>query len=445
MADRSPSLPAFLRSRARALGPKPALIVSSRQGDALWTFADLWTEIQRQAVAWLDWGLVPRSSVLLVGAPSPETLIAELAIQAIQCVAIRVGPEVPADRLADGARAAEVALVLHRGLAAAPLEALQQDLPDIPVLPVPDPHPPTGRTRLEGGEDPRLETLVPSGPDGAAVAVLPMGSSDLVLARLLTQRNLLGLGERVGMELGGTEQDLWWIPVPGQGAAPYTAGLAPAWTSGGIVGLAPDASDPMEGLWRLHPTVAVVSSREAERLADRLKEEVSQATGWNGRLARWTIRATSGAGRDSPLMAAIDALVGRSGRSVLNTLIGGRLDRIVVLGDLSTRAADTFGAFQITTFLARGPLIASELWTLDRLPLAGPGGTLVPETEVRVDAEGRLEVRGVAATRRLHLRHWRSPERTEDWHPTYCRGSLSGQRLQWSPPMPTPGRDTETL
>ncbi|HOU53487.1 MAG TPA: AMP-binding protein [Myxococcota bacterium] len=437
MPERSPSLPAFLRSRARSLGPKPALIVSTPRGDALWTFADLWMEVRRQATEFLDRGLCPRSPVLLAGRPSPETLLTELALQAVQCFAIRLAPDLPVDRLSDAARATEVPLVMHRGLPADRLEALMGDLPDVPVLPVPEPIPPTGRP-LDGTEDPRLEGLVPSGPDGAAVAVLPEGSADLVLARLLTQRNLLGLGERVGLELGGTEQDVWWVPVPGYGAAPYTAGLAPAWISGGIVGLVPDVADPMEGLWRIHPTVAVTRAREAEQLADRLLEEVAGAAGWNGRLARWAVRAATGPGRNDPLVAVLDALVGHSGRSVLKALIGGRLDRLVVLGDLSDRAADTFAAFQVTTFLARGPLVAADLWTLDRLPVPDARGTLVPGTEVRLDAEGRLEVRGISATRRLALKGWRSPERTEDWLPTYCPGSLSGQRLHWTPPAGAP-------
>lgn len=445
MPQRSPSLPAFLRSRARSLGPKPALIVSTPRGDVLWTFADLWMEVQRQATELLDRGLSPRSPVLLVGRPSPETLMTELALQALQGFAIRLAPDLPIDRLADAARAAEVPLVMHHGLPTDRLDALMGEIPDVSVLPIPEPVPPTGRP-LDGTEDPRLEGLVPSGPDGAAVAVLPEGSSDLVLARLLTQRNLLGLGERVGLELGGTEQDVWWVPIPGYGAAPYTAGLAPAWISGGIVGLVPDAADPMEGLWRLHPTVAVIRAREAERLADRLREEVTQAAGWNGRLARWALRAATGPGRNDPLVAALDALMGPSGRSVLKTLVGGCLDRLVVLGDLSGRAANIFAAFHVTTFLARGPLVASDLWTLDRLPVPDAFGTLVPGTEVRLDAEGRLEVRGLSATRRLALKGWRAPERTEDWLPTYCPGSLSGQRLHWTPPAGAPATGpVETL
>jgi len=445
MHGRSPSLPAFLRSRARALGPKPALVVSSPQGDLVWTFTDLWAEIRRQATTLLDRGLSPRSPVLLAGAPSPETLVTELALQAIQCFAIRMAPDLPADRLADGARAAEVALVMHRGIPPDRLEALARDLPDVPVLPVPEPVLPEGRP-LEGPEDPRLEDLVPSGPDGEAVAVLPEGSADLVLARLLTQRNLLLLGERVGMELGGTEQDVWWIPVPGYEAAPYTAGLAAAWLSGGIVGLVPGASDPMEGLWRIRPTVMVIRAREAERLAERLAGEVAQAAGWNGRLARWAFRAATGPGRSDPFVAAVDALVGHSGRAVLKTLVGGNLDRLVVLGELSAPATETFAAFQVTTFLARGPLVAADLWTFDRLPLPRPGGVLVPGTEVRIDAEGRLEVRGASATRRLSLKGWRSPERTEDWQPTYCPGTLEDRHVCWSPPSNLlPSRSRETL
>jgi len=441
MTDRPPSLPAFLRSRARALGPKPALVVSSSGRDLVWTFSDLWAEIRRQASALLNQGLAPRSPVLLVGPPSPQTLLAELALQALQCFAIRMSPDLPLDRLADGARAAEVPLLMHHRVDPDRLEALQRELSDLWFCPVPEPVPPEGPARAEA-EDSHLEGLATSGPDAAGVAVLPMGSADLVLARVLTQRNLVWLGERVGREVGGTEQDLWWIPMPGYGAAPYTAGLAPAWLSGGVVGLAPESPGPMEGLWRLHPTVAVLRVPEAERLASRLEEEVSRAAGWNGRLARWALHSGRDDGR-SLAARTLEALAGRSARSVLQSLVGGRLDRLVVLGEPSSRALACFNAFQVTCFAARGPLVAAELWTFDRLPLPEPGGTLVPGTEVRRDAEGRLEVRGLSATRRLPLRNWRSPERTEDWLPTYCPGTLSGTRVRWEPSASLPATHIE--
>lgn len=430
------SLPMFVRTRSRTLGPKPALRRVAGGGDQSWTWADTWAHARTLALALLDEGLVEGEPVILWAGEEPEALFAEVGLQAAGALAVCV----PLGFDAAGVSAVASALGVRRLLAFGPTrEALDEVLRAQPglkarFLPRAAPAPVGDGARLDPwSDDPRLEErLNRRGPDSLALALVSVDGHDTVQGRILTQGNLLGVGLAVAAALGAGEDDAWWVAGPWRGAFPRTAGVAAAWLSGGELILAPDIQASLQVLWRAGPTIAVLPAAVAASLARQAADEVERAQGLPGRMSRWMFRNSLREGPRGLLDRGLAALVAATGAATPSEVVGGRLTRVLADGPgPAPESVRLFRALGVSTWTAVGNDVTAGVATLERLPAAGGPVPAVPGTRVRREADGEVSVQGVAAAPPLGI--LRAPEElpADRFYRTGLKGHVAGNGVTW--------------
>lgn len=430
------SLPTFVRTRSRTLGPKPALVLVAGGEDRTWTWSDTWGNARSLALALLDEGIDEGEPVVLWADDEPEALFAEVGLQATGAHAVRLPAAIDPGGVAAVAAAVGARKLLAFGVDPDALADTLRALPALrsrilaPALPAA----PGAEGRLDPwSDDPRLdERLDRGGPDSLALALLPADRPDPARGFALNQRNLLGIGEAVAAALGAGEEDTWWVAGPWRGAFARTAGVAAAWLSGGELVLARGIDDPVQALWRARPSIAVLPVGAAATLAHRAAEEVERGEGTAGRLSRWAFHQALHDGPRGVLNRGMAALAGATGSSTLRDVLGGRLTRVVVDGGkLEPASIRILVALGVTLFAATGNNATAGVATLERLPPESPYAPLVPGTMARGEKDGQVSVHGVSAAPPLRVMNAPNPTPADRFYPTGLKGHVDGDRVAW--------------
>ncbi len=437
------SLPMFARTRSRTLGPKPALRRVAGGIDLCWTWSDTWGAARTLALASLDEGLDEGEPVLLWAGDEPEALFAEVGLQAVGALVIRVPLASDPGRVAEAALALGARRLLVFGPPADAVDLACQARPGLKArtLPSVPPAPPGDESRLDPwSDDPRLEDrLSHGGPDSAALVLLSGDDLDPAQARVLTQRNLLGVGRAVAAALGAGEEDTWWVAGPWRDAFQRTAGVAAAWLSGGELVLAPELDDPLQILWRASPSIGVFPASIAESLARRAAGELERAEGASGRLSRWMFRQGL---RDHPpgfLDRSLRELAAATGVVGLSDVVGGRLTRIVVNGNWpDPESVRLLRALGVSTWAAAGNDATAGVAALGSLPSVDAPLPLLPGTRARVEEDGEVSIQGVSVSRRLVLPLTSGSPSADLFQRTGLKGRVVGDGVEWvfdAPPV----------
>jgi acyl-CoA synthetase (AMP-forming)/AMP-acid ligase II len=432
------SIPTLVRSNSRRMGPKPALMWCAGGTDVVWTWADIWSHAHTLALVLLDRGLDTHEPVLLWADDLPESLFAEVGIQAAGGYAVRLPLLTDPASVAGVADSVGARNLVSFGVGTGTLDSIAISAPCLAMHQLPQAHP--GLPGTDYGldpfsDDPRLEErLSAQGPDTPAIAILPPGQPDLSRGCVLVQQNLLGIGEAVALELGAGEDDSWLVPGPWLTAFPRTAGAAAAWLSGGMLIMTDDIENPLEVVQRTRPTIAVLPTTLAASLLQHAVQAIENGRGPHGRLARWALGASLRGENPSLLHQGLSMLSRGAGESAALEVLGGQLTRLVTdEGGPNPESVRRLGLFGASVWATVGTDQTSGVITLDRLPTVTPGSRLIPGTNARRDEDDLILVDGVSVSRQLQIR---GRDDIASFVP-FCRcghrGSVDGDRVTWFP------------
>lgn len=313
------SLPHWVQTLARRLGPKPFAYRPLHPDLPEPTWQDLhraaWT-LARRLVA--D-GMAVQEMVAIFAADDVEALVAEVAVQAAGGTAVIPPAGASPSVLAAMPELARIPRFLHDDRNAALVGDLARAFPDarpLRIAPleaaaaspdeVPDPDPLDQRLGWLGPGSPAVVLFPGHRPDGRGV--------------VWTQANLLGTGEALANRVQAAMDDAWLALGPLDHPFLRVASWYAAAATGGTLCLFPPDTPHFEMLWMARPSFVALRAADADAFAARIDQEVAALPGLPGRLARWGFSH----GRErvgTPPEGAVDALRSR----VAGTLCAGRL------------------------------------------------------------------------------------------------------------------------
>lgn len=378
-----------------------------------------WGEVGARATAiargLASLGVGRGARVAIISENRPEWALADLGSLTAGCQVVSVFPTLPDAEMAFILRHAgcRLAFVESAELAARVL-ALRPQLPHLAQVVVLQPGEGGGegeplplaeleeRGRRQGGELPGLAAA----SDEAALVIYTSGTTGEPKGVLLTHRNILGTLEAVVAAFGATESltlNLSFLPLAH--ALERIAGHFLPLVLGRTIAYARSLDTVAEDFRTVRPVFAVAVPRVFEKIYARIQLQARRRPAFARALFAWAVKVGEQRSRlverGRPVPPALtvryalaDALVFRS----LRAKLGGRL-RLFVSGG-APLAADIARFFHAAGILVCEGWGATETsapstWNTPAAYRFGSVGRPLPGVEVRVAADGELEVRGV--------------------------------------------------
>lgn len=409
----APNLARAILAHADSQGEQPCLRFHRAGGWQTWSWRQVGEQARALARGVLGLGLAPGQRVAIVSENRPEWALADLASLAAGVQVVSVFATLPDGEMAFILRhaACRLAFVESPPLAARVL-ALKARLPALQQVVVLEGQPPAGEgvsslaelaARGVGeGPLPGLEAA----PDEPAVVIYTSGTTGEPKGVILTHRNILGTLEAVVAAFGDISSlrlNLSFLPLAH--ALERIAGHFLPLVQGNTIAYARSLDTLAEDFRAVRPDFAVAVPRVFEKVHARILTQVRGKPAPARALFRWAlgvgVERSSRLERGLPVRpslaaryAAADLLVFRA----IRARVGGRL-RLFVSGG-APLAADIARFFHAAGILVCEGWGATETsapstWNTPAAYRFGSVGRPLPGVEVRLAADGELQVRGV--------------------------------------------------
>lgn len=401
----SPTIPHRVRSFSQVFGPKPVL-VHYQGGDRLeYTWIDLWRGAYQVARKLLSDGFEHESAAAIISETTPQSLIAEIGVQALGGVACPADTLLEPDDVADFLDRSRASVVfVEPGCIKAVDEAVNRLNAGIPVIPLEPLVPGEGPEAPD--QDPELESRMEVlGPGSTALALATRGTTEAPRLVDITHRNLLVAGQAVSNALGRGLEDVWLSLGSWNHPFLRLCGYYTALSSGGEAALVSGGAGTLEDLWLIRPTVLACMNSELPGLGDRARSEVASLGGVDGWMARQALEAglsmgsTPKAGR---ARTAVRQWVRTAGLWRLREVMGGQLHYLLAgWGRPDGESKDFLEALGVSVCGSYGLTETAGLVAMERPGerIAEKVGRLLPGVRARTDETGEFWVSGINVMR----------------------------------------------
>lgn len=390
-----PTIPEFLFDQVDRVPERPAITAWIDGGWATRCWADFAADVNRAAFRLHSAGIEPGQRVLLIAANRYAWPVADLALQCLGAVSVPLSPLLTSAQIGELAEHCGAALALVDDVAprAASATLAQKNVPVWPLRDVLEIAP--GSPSSSGHDFCHAISRKRVSPETLLSILYTSGTTGAPKGVMLTQGNLASnaLAKTAALPLFAEDRRLCWLPMAHIFAR--LADLCTAWLTG----------------------CHTVISRGREHLFDELRS--FQPTYING--VPW-------------LFEKCWRLAGAQGQSerpgTLREMLGGKI-RVCNCGGapLAPHVADWFRAQDVPLVCGYGLTEASPVVTACTVDEHRPGavGKALPGVELRVAADGEVELRGP----NVMQGYYREPEATartvvDGWLRTGDLGKLDG-------------------
>ncbi len=402
------SLPQLLDHQARRLGPR---VVLRTRGNGAWpgiTWRTLADRVATLAAALCHHGLRPGDRVVLVGANSPEWVMADLAIMHAGAITV---PAYTTNTAADHAHilnnvGATWAVVLEDSLLPRLLPALVEAGTATVITPKAI-TPPAGVqalpwTRLLDTDAPPLP-LPDLSRDDTACIIHTSGTSGRPRGIRLTHGNILFNGRIAGdllAQVADDDPEVFLSVLPFSHAYERSCGLYLPLALGAEIAVAPGLDALARTMAEVRPTVMLCVPRLLEVLRTRLLTQMRKGPAWKRALAEEALTLGRQRQTGTPLTPAQrlrDSLLNTLVRRTVRQRLGGRLKALVSGGARLDPAVETdLAALGVPVLQGYGQTEAGPLICCNP-PRGNRPGTVGPaprDVAIAIAADGEIRVRG---------------------------------------------------
>jgi long-subunit acyl-CoA synthetase (AMP-forming) len=400
---RTSTIHAFFETAARQPG---AVAVRWRPSPGRWsalTWGEYAREVRRVARALAAVGVRPGDRVALCGPNRPEWLLADLGALAAGAVPAPYYPTVTADQAGYVVEHSEAAVaIVHDAAQLAKLDPMRAPLPRLRTCVVMEGAAAgaLGWSEFlalaadvpESAIDERLERL--AGGD-LATLIYTSGTTGPPKAVMISHANLLfsaGTARQL-MEVGPADELISYLPL--SHIAEQMISLHGAAVNGYSIACCERLEQLPDVLREVRPSIFVGVPRVWEKIQARIEERVAQAPALRQKLFRWALRSGLARARgERPLLHGLaDALVGRKLRAALGF---GRARLLVTTAAPVSRATlEFFESLGMPLHEIYGQSECTGAATTNALRRRiFSVGEALPGTEVRLDRDGEVLVRG---------------------------------------------------